>query len=49
MRGVANLAVVVCGVVVLSALAVSCASWKWSECRKVGHSALYCVYDMGRD
>jgi hypothetical protein len=27
--------------------AVSCERWKYKECRKVGHSALYCVTQIG--
>lgn len=25
-----------------------CTRWQWRECRGVGHSALYCLFDLGR-
>lgn len=31
-----------------SVIGFSCAKWKWQECRKVGFSVAYCIYDIGR-
>lgn len=25
-----------------------CTRWQWRECRSVGHSALYCLFNLGR-
>jgi hypothetical protein len=36
-------------IVALFAMAYSCESWKYKECRKVGHSTLYCVSKIGSD
>lgn len=35
-------------IVMVGVLVGSCARWQWNECRKVGHSVAYCVYDLGR-
>lgn len=40
---------VICvGVLAFLLLVGGCVNWRWNECTKVGHSALYCVMDMGR-
>lgn len=36
-------------IVAVVAMAYSCESWKYAECRKVGHSAFYCVSKIGND
>lgn len=35
------------GVVAIISGAVSCQTWRFHECKKVGHGTAYCVYSLG--
>lgn len=42
-----------CGVLVvivlLLSMGVGCEVWRWRECRKVGHGAMYCILNVGKE
>lgn len=42
--------VILSGLVVLTLLFImaSCTSWRWQECRKVGHGVAYCTWSLSR-
>jgi hypothetical protein len=47
MKRVIETGFVVIVIVVFLLLVGSCARWKFNECKKVGHSTLYCIVFNG--
>lgn len=40
--------IIVAGIIGILFLMKTCVAWKWNECRKVGHGAVYCAHDLSR-